>query len=143
MSLGSYFFQILEDDVYTVPIVRGGGPYDGILPPGSYIDALEYTPEQLARYLRKLDKNDDLYRKYFVSREKYKCTNVFKDINARPCMLCEGMVHIMETRKQNVLTKENMNYLFDSRKYCFSSKSLKDKIYGELGYSNTVTSHKT
>ena len=34
-------------------------------PPHSYIDALKYTPVQLAEYLKYLDGNDTAYNEYF------------------------------------------------------------------------------
>lgn len=41
-------------------------------PPHSYIDALKYTPVQLAEYLKYLDGNDTAYNEYFWWKPYYK-----------------------------------------------------------------------
>ena len=64
------FFNLLDRNI--VPIVYGAGNYEAIAPPHSYIDALKYTPVQLAKYLDILDKNDTLYNEYFWWKPYYK-----------------------------------------------------------------------
>ena len=64
------FFNLLDRNI--VPIVYGAGNYEAIAPPHSYIDALKYTPLQLAEYLDILDKNDTLYNEYFWWKPYYK-----------------------------------------------------------------------
>ncbi len=64
------FFNLLDRNI--VPIVYGAGNYEAIAPPHSYIDALKYTPVQLAKYLDILDKNDVLYNEYFWWKPYYK-----------------------------------------------------------------------
>lgn len=64
------FFNLLDRNI--VPIVYGAGNYEAIAPPHSYIDALKYTPAQLAKYLEILDKNDTLYNEYFWWKPYYK-----------------------------------------------------------------------
>lgn len=64
------FFNLLDRNI--VPIVYGAGNYEAIAPPHSYIDALKYTPVQLAKYLDILDKNDTLYNEYFWWKPFYK-----------------------------------------------------------------------
>jgi hypothetical protein len=64
------FFNLLDRNI--VPIVYGAGNYESIAPPHSYIDALKYTPVQLAKYLDILDKNDTLYNEYFWWKPFYK-----------------------------------------------------------------------
>ena len=80
-------FDILKYDV--VPVVLGGANYSSFAPPGSYIDALKYTPEQLAKLLVKLDKDDAAYNAYFQWKGKYK--NVDKETFQRSsfCDLCK------------------------------------------------------
>ncbi|XP_068213041.1 uncharacterized protein [Palaemon carinicauda] len=57
-------FNILRYDV--VPVVYGLANYSTQLPPGSYIDALDFpTAKSLAAYLHYLDKNDTAYSEYF------------------------------------------------------------------------------
>ncbi|XP_061174132.1 glycoprotein 3-alpha-L-fucosyltransferase A-like [Saccostrea echinata] len=52
----------------VIPVVLGAAPseYKSALPAHSYIDVEDFeTPKDLAEYLLKLDKNDDLYNEYF------------------------------------------------------------------------------
>nr|CAH0110643.1 unnamed protein product [Daphnia galeata] len=63
------FFEILNYDI--VPVVYGGANYSQIAPPHSYIDALKFTPETLAKYLKLLDDNDELYNEYFWWKGHY------------------------------------------------------------------------
>ena len=63
------FFQILAH--HLVPIVYGRVNYSRLAPPHSYIDAMQYTPRQLARYLHKLVNNDTLYNEFFWWKEHY------------------------------------------------------------------------
>ncbi len=53
------FFEMMARNI--VPVVLGGANYSAIAPPHSYINALDYTPRQLADYLNELDRNDKLY----------------------------------------------------------------------------------
>jgi alpha-1,3-fucosyltransferase len=64
------FFEIMKREM--IPIVYGGANYTNIAPPHSYIDALQYTPKNLAQYLRLLDANDTLYNEYFWWKNHYK-----------------------------------------------------------------------
>ena len=64
------FFQLLNRNVIT--IVYGGANYSQLAPPHSYINALDYTPEQLAEYLKVLDNNDTLYNEYFWWKDHYR-----------------------------------------------------------------------
>ena len=55
-----------------VPVTFGWVNYSQYLPPGSYINALDYDwMEGLAKYLNYLDQHDDEYLKYFTWRHKY------------------------------------------------------------------------
>lgn len=63
------FFEIMNRDV--VPVVYGGADYSRIAPPHSYIDALQFTPERLAQYLKLLDADDRLYNEYFWWKGHY------------------------------------------------------------------------
>ena len=64
------FFNLLDRNI--VPVVYGAGDYEKVAPPHSYIDALKYTPQQLAEYLNMLDKNDTAYNEYFWWKPYYK-----------------------------------------------------------------------
>ncbi|XP_046651804.1 alpha-(1,3)-fucosyltransferase C-like [Daphnia pulicaria] len=63
------FFEILMHNI--VPVVYGGANYSQIAPPHSYIDALDFTPEKLAEYLKLVDSNDTLYNEYFWWKDHY------------------------------------------------------------------------
>ncbi|KZS14699.1 putative Alpha--fucosyltransferase C [Daphnia magna] len=63
------FFEIMKRNI--VPIVYGGANYTQIAPSHSYIDALQFTPEKLAEYLKTLDANDTLYNEYFWWKDYY------------------------------------------------------------------------
>ena len=54
----------------VVPVVYGGAKsdYEEIAPPGSYIFAEEYTPDDLVEYLQYLDRNSTAYAEYFKWR---------------------------------------------------------------------------
>ena len=43
----------------------GGGDYSVDLPPGSYIDGMPQTPQNLAHFLTYLNKNPGVYNSYF------------------------------------------------------------------------------
>ena len=59
-----------------VPIVYGAlETYNTVLPSGSYIDVEDFSsPQELAKYIFKVNSNDALYRSFFSWKDKYKCT---------------------------------------------------------------------
>ena len=105
-------FKILQDDVYAVPIVKGNVSYSDILPEGSYIDAGKYTPEELAQYLTKLDQNDELYKRFFSFRQKFKCYNHAVDAKYLPCRICDAVFKIKQSGKRRMLGKDDIDKLF-------------------------------
>ncbi|KAB7495400.1 hypothetical protein Anas_01417 [Armadillidium nasatum] len=65
-----------DSDIYAryniIPVVRGSGDYASIAPPHSYIDVRDFeSPEELAKYLTYLDKNDTAYMEYFKWKPNY------------------------------------------------------------------------
>ncbi|CAH1798487.1 unnamed protein product [Owenia fusiformis] len=89
----------------TVPIVLGGANHEKYLPPKSYIDIRDFaTPADLANYLQKLDKDNDLYNEYFSWR--YKTLPVFDFQKATPkqpllhylCQVC-SLTHTANLNK--------------------------------------------
>jgi alpha-1,3-fucosyltransferase len=64
------FFEIMNHNM--IPIVYGAANYSEIAPPHSYINAMDFTPERLARYLTILDANDTLYNEYFWWKNHYR-----------------------------------------------------------------------
>ena len=63
------FFNILKYDL--VPVVYGGANYSAIAPPNSFINAMEFTPLELANYLKMLSNNDTLYNEFFWWKDYY------------------------------------------------------------------------
>ncbi|XP_068223120.1 alpha-(1,3)-fucosyltransferase C-like isoform X1 [Palaemon carinicauda] len=64
------FFLALQLNV--VPVVFGGGNYDAIAPPNSYINALNFpSPKVLAEYLKMVARNATIYNKYLEWKNYY------------------------------------------------------------------------
>lgn len=118
-------FKILQDDIHTVPVVRGNGPYEGILPPHSYIDARDYTPKQLAAYLKKLDNDDALYMQYFTSRHVYRCDNYAANKQVLPCMICDVVAGMKNSNTRQVLTQKHLDRLFSKKDNCYSPDNMR------------------
>nr|XP_045601874.1 3-galactosyl-N-acetylglucosaminide 4-alpha-L-fucosyltransferase FUT3-like [Procambarus clarkii] len=59
-----------------VPVVLGAADYSALLPPKSYINALDYTPEQLARRLQYLALHPKEYEAYLTWRHYYQPSTV-------------------------------------------------------------------
>lgn len=79
-----FFVNALSSDV--IPVVMGAHPddYRAVAPPQSFIHVEDFnSPQDLAKYLHKLDKNDDLYNEYF----QWKGTGSFIDTKFW-CRLC-------------------------------------------------------
>jgi len=82
------FYSISRQDV--IPIVMGAAPedYRRVSPPHSHIHVDDFeSPKQLAEYLHKLDKNDELFNEYFQWKGTGRLINTFFW-----CRLC-SMVH--------------------------------------------------
>ena len=76
----------LEGDI--VPIVLGGAKYEKYLPKHSYINVKDFSsPEKLATYLKRLDKNDTLYNEYFNWKKAYTCHNYVPG-SPMACSIC-------------------------------------------------------
>ena len=83
------FFEMMGRNI--VPVVLGGADYTTIAPPHSYINALDYTPKQLAEYLMELDRNDTLYAEYFWWKPHYRIRNLYDTNRQAFCDLCEAL----------------------------------------------------
>ncbi|KAL4713508.1 hypothetical protein ACJJTC_010493 [Scirpophaga incertulas] len=81
-----YFYLAMEDsfsrdyvtrevfyayDNYAVPIVYGGAEYNSLLPPNSYLNAMNLTEELLAAKIDQIIKNYSLYHDFFRWRNHY------------------------------------------------------------------------
>ena len=58
------------------------------LPIGSYIDALNQSPKNLAHFLRYLDKNDELYNNYFKVKMRLKKTFIVPKESLKLSFIC-------------------------------------------------------
>ncbi len=86
----------------TVPVVYGGFDYSFYLPPGSYINAMDYkSPEELANYLKKLMTDDGLYLTYFQWRGKYQ-------VSQSPL---DGWCHLCRLLMDPLAKKKNKSYV--------------------------------
>lgn len=84
------FFEILNRAI--VPVVYGGASYNLIAPSHSYINALQFTPEELANYLKKLDANDTLYNEYFWWKDHFDVESGVQQMARHGfCDLCEKL----------------------------------------------------
>jgi len=84
------FFDILNRN--TVPIVLGAADYEKIAPPQSFINALKFSPKQLADRLLMLDKSNRLYYRHFWWKGSYEVHTNHHEITTTPiCNLCEKL----------------------------------------------------
>ena len=112
-------FKMLDVESHVVPIVRGAGPYKGILPPGSYIDTADFSsPKHLAAYLHHLDKNDELYNEYFIARDKYICHNDYADGYSWPCAICNKVCNLKRKGTRKTLDQDEIDQLYLPSNLC-------------------------
>lgn len=89
-----------------VPIVLGGANYSAIAPKHSYINALEYSPGELAAYMKELDENDALYAEFFWWKPHYRVVNLPQTNKESFCNLCAALHETpLEERKAKGLHK--------------------------------------
>ncbi|XP_068229265.1 alpha-(1,3)-fucosyltransferase C-like [Palaemon carinicauda] len=81
-----------------VPIVMSGANYSRFLPPKSFINALEYSPQELGQLIRDLRDSPDYYIQYHIWR-------VFWKVTSRP-PLCELCLKVHKDTSESV--KENI-----------------------------------
>ena len=106
-------FNALKLD--TIPIILSGSNISMSLPPHSVINALDYTPEQLASYLYKLLHNKEEYLSYFHWRRNYRV--VSHESVPSPCDLCRAL-HSPEWSLPR--TYHDMNTWFNKQSQCRS-----------------------
>ena len=84
------FFDLLQRRI--VPVVMGAANYSALAPPHSFIDALQYSPRQLAAYLKVLASDDRLYNEYFWWKPYYKVEGRYPFMESRAlCHLCQKL----------------------------------------------------
>ncbi|XP_063382931.1 alpha-(1,3)-fucosyltransferase C-like [Cydia fagiglandana] len=72
---------------YAVPVVYGGANYVRFLPPGSYINARETHPYNLAQAIYKATKSQEAYESYFKWRNDYS----IEEDHSSLCDLCAAL----------------------------------------------------
>ena len=106
-----FFFAIGRN---IVPVVLGGANYSAIAPPHSYINALDYTPKELAEYLTLLHLNDHLYAEYFWWKPHYQVFNSISLASNVFCDICEAL----HRPKRKVVT--GLQNWFVNSRHCVS-----------------------
>lgn len=103
-------FRIMLNKYHIIPVVLGAGPYEQVLPPGSYIDARKLSsPKALADYLIYLNNTPEEFDKYFKWRDVYGC-DMF---TPNSCLMCEALEQLKQRRNvvtyqlSEILGKEN------------------------------------
>ncbi|KAI5639837.1 glycosyltransferase family 10 (fucosyltransferase) c-term domain-containing protein [Phthorimaea operculella] len=87
----------LQHDV--VPVVFGGADYSRYLPPGSYLDAREYSPMALAAHIHQIMLTPKLYRKFFRWKKYY----TYEDSSSQNlCSVCEALNNRTKFEKTSV-----------------------------------------
>ena len=72
----------------TIPVVLGGANYSNLLPKGSYIDAKQYSPRELAHLLKKVAADKELYNSY-LSESQWYAVNQNDYAHVDLCALCK------------------------------------------------------
>lgn len=106
------FFEMMGRNI--VPVVLGGADYASIAPAHSYIDALQFSPRQLADYLMLLDRNDTLYREYFWWKPYYRVRNLIDTNKQVFCELCAAL-HAADPGRSQTVTGLQKWYFQDSQ----------------------------
>lgn len=115
-----FFVNGLSHDV--VPIVMGAHPndYKRAAPPHSFIHIEDFdSPKDLAEYLHKLDKNDDLYNEYFQWKGTAGTVNTFYW-----CRIC-SMLHSAPDHKP--ISYRDINRWWRGEGVCIGQSKWKDQ----------------
>lgn len=98
-----------------VPIVLGGGLYDEIGPPHSYINVLDFdNMESLGNYLKYLDNNATAYNEYHQWRYSYKIEG-----SHRICEICKALWKRDDQKvSPSENTGKNVAQFWDKEKNC-------------------------
>ena len=111
------FFEILARNI--LPVVYGGANYSQLAPPHSYINAMDYTPRQLARVLHRLAANETLYNQHFRWKNRYQVeAGAEQMIRNGYCDLCRKL-HQDFTPK----VLQNAKSLYDWNTECIAPSS--------------------
>ena len=110
------FFDILQRRI--IPVVMGAANYSALAPPHSFIDALQYSPQQLAAYLNLLASDDGLYNEYFWWKPYFKVESRYPIMESRAlCHLCQKL-----HQDRNLSVYDNLRPLWSKDTQCRSPK---------------------
>ena len=99
-----------------VPIVLGNADYEKYLPKHSYINIKDFsTPEKLATYLKRLDKDEKLYNEYFNWTKAYTCHSSVPGMSMA-CSICRHANENMNRKE----TGPNINEFWSYDDMCTS-----------------------
>lgn len=99
------YWKTLNANSYNIPIALGASmaEYEKYSPPNSYLHVRNFSdPAHLAEFIRRVDKDDNLFNQYHRWRETH--LPVFKTTERLHCWLCR-MVHERPHRKHEQYSK--------------------------------------
>ena len=84
-----------------VVVVRGGSNYSRILPPGTFVDAGDFSsPVELGKYLKQLALDKKRYTDILKTKDNYYSTDEFVPVQEANCKLCEYLNNLDDHRKR-------------------------------------------
>ena len=117
------FRLLFQPDMYVIPVVLGLGPYDSIIPRGSYIDVSDFkSPSSLANYMERVADNHTLFMEYFTWRDEQHCSPIPDD---KPGGLCPHLHQLAHTN--NIVYKQELMQIF-GKQNCVSAKKYYENI---------------
>nr|XP_046912784.1 glycoprotein 3-alpha-L-fucosyltransferase A-like [Dermatophagoides farinae] len=114
-------------DFNIIPIVMGAHPndYHRSSPPNSYIHVDDFeSPLQLAKYLQRLDENDDEYNRYFEWKQQGIFINTY--FWCRLCTLLHANDN--EQHRKPIDSYENIHHWWTSTKTFINDNNNNDKL---------------
>ncbi|XP_076035488.1 alpha-(1,3)-fucosyltransferase C-like [Oratosquilla oratoria] len=96
-----------------VPVVLGGANYSTLLPPGSYINAMHYSPPQLAQYLLQLASNKEDYDRFLAWRKDYLVSTI-----GGVCVMCDFCSRLYDPEFYRPNTITNFDDWFVDQSFC-------------------------
>ena len=115
-------YKVLASDGYTIPVVRGYGPYRELLPEHSFINSADFaTPEHLAQYLHLVNSTPALFHDYFAWRKHTKCHNLYERPYDWPCRICSKVCELRAAGETRIMDNFDM---FKADKTCYYPSSI-------------------
>ena len=118
-------YKVLASDGYTIPVVRGYGPYRQLLPEHSFINAADFsTPEHLAQYLHLVNSTPALFHDYFAWRKHTKCHSLYERQYEWPCRICSKVCELRAAGETRIMDNFDM---FKAENICYYPKDVNGK----------------